>query len=407
MNRALAVGKVVIINLIVLIVLFELIALLYVRSQPSVGARWDRIPTYLDIISNEHVSFSDVLNGLDTLSVKKAPIAPHAIDTLYPWCTWHPKNNKYRQQLDCIDEVQAYNSMGARGPLPKADDSNSIFFIGDSFVEGFGLHDDSTISERVGRVLDRPRVNLGTSGNFGSTQMSLVYKHFAKRLPHSEAVVFLYLGNDFVDNNADLHRSGRYRPYRVVSGDSSEIIYKGDVGSTTYSWDAFNQLKARGFRRHYLSQDESTLNKLSRITYSRCLVSYLLFRMSSSTPPELNYSAQDLEILAHDIRDMIETAKSKGATITFTNLPSQVLLRKTVDPNGDGKEFDKAYSKLENEINKMVEASGGNFVSFYEHVKKNSFDREKMFFTCDAHFSNYGESLLAEFCLAKVFDAQY
>lgn len=390
--------KLITINVVVTVLLVELVAMIYIhKKQPQIPA-YARIPTYIEVIKSPKLSFKGVLNGeLDTLYTN--PISPRCIDTLYPWCTWHPTNRIHREVYPCFDVLYKFNSFGTRGSLPNTNVTSTILFIGDSFVEGFGLDEDSTLPERIHHQLQRPVLNLGTSGHFGSTQMSLVYAHFAQLFKHKEVFVFLFPENDFMENRVSEHSksfSHRYRPYRILKGDSSKIIYKGAFDSTRFSWRYFNSLNKLALP--LFSNNESLISKCLRMTYTRRLFTLLRTNAKNKNAPieklaDVNYSTEDFGILETDIKSMLNTAQSSGAQITFIALPSQNFLRLSQNSEPLAKEF----IKLESKIKSIAMSGGGHYLSLFQYLRENQFPIDPLFFPCDAHLSNHGEAVLAEF----------
>ena len=386
--------RITLINLIVFFVLLEITAAIYIKIKKPNLLGYDRIPTYLDFNVRDQYTPAD-------------PMAPHVIDTLYAWCTWHPKNQTHRQISDCFDVLLKYNEMGTRGLLPAPDNPNTIFFVGDSFVEGFGLEEDSTISERIGRRLNKQALNLGASGNFGTTQMSLIYKEFARRFLHKEVYVLLYLSNDFTDNNINYHDKDRYRPYRMLlDNDSSRIVYKGDWNASTLSWQTFNEAQKKGFaqfsryslKTFLAKDDESRLSKITRITYSRRFLGLLKRAMMKDVllkPFEINYSDSDWEILETDVRSIFETASRQNAKASFINLPSKHLFQYlTKFP-----EKKEEYKRLEQKLRLLIEKNGGIYLSFYDFIMGKKINTEALFFSCDHHYSNFANALLSDFII--------
>ena len=128
-------------------------SIIYIKNTDSKVPGFKYIPTYFDIIVDKNETFKNVLTQDFINTLTYDPISPKIIDTLYPWGTWHPKNSITRLKESCFDVYLKFNEMGTRGVLPDPKNPNTIFFVGDSFVEGLGLEEDSTISERVCRRL--------------------------------------------------------------------------------------------------------------------------------------------------------------------------------------------------------------------------------------------------------------
>ena len=59
------------------------------------------------------------------------------------------------------------------------------------YLEGYGINE-----EKRGQI---KHLNFGSSGNFGSIQEWLIYKHLGSRLDHSDVFIFCLPANDFSD----------------------------------------------------------------------------------------------------------------------------------------------------------------------------------------------------------------
>jgi hypothetical protein len=95
------------------------------------------------------------------------------------------------------------NSLGLRGPEPRAGVAGGLLFIGDSFTLGYGVEDDESFPARIearlrARGLDVPVLNAGM-GNSGNGHWIKLLEHeapaWAPRL-----VVLQMMANDFSDN---------------------------------------------------------------------------------------------------------------------------------------------------------------------------------------------------------------
>ena len=101
---------------------------------------------------------------------------------------------------DGIDQPMNLNLYGFRGDdfeIAKAAGSTRILFLGDSFVEGFGVGDDDTIPEAFRRSLDQPDVeglNLGIGGSVMTDVARLAT--IAIPLLEPDYVAVIVYGND-------------------------------------------------------------------------------------------------------------------------------------------------------------------------------------------------------------------
>lgn len=396
--------KIILINLLIIVVSIELVSMIYIKVKKPLIPDYQRIPTYLDIMTDGNISFNDILFGAGE-KIQQDPLAPRNIDTSYTWCNWHPRNNVHREKFPCFDVLYRYNEMGSRGVLPDPNDTSTIIFIGDSFVEGFGLEEDSTLPARIHQKTGRSVLNLGTSGHFSPTQMSLIYASFAEKFKHKEVYVMFYLENDLIENNIDNHYklfANRYRPYRVLTNtDSSYIVYRGSIDSTTYSWAHYKNETQKVFA--YFPPNTSLLTKLSRLTYFKRCLNLLKTNAgkknnTNEKPTELNYTSKDLQLLEKDMLAIVKIAEAHHAKVTFVNLPSKNLFTYTGQSNANL----MTYRALEAKLATFATNSKASYISFSDYISTKNIMTDRLFFPCDFHYSNYGEAQLTNYILTTI-----
>lgn len=389
--------KIASINVLLILFLAELLSITYVTLKKPYVGYMEQYPTYLRFSMD------------DKYMTEYDPLGPRVIDTAYPWSTWHPRNGRFRHRLPCLDVMMLFNSEGTRGPLPDPADSNTVFFIGDSFTEGYGLSEDSTVPAVYARLTGSPAFNLGSSGNMGTTQFSLVYEYFAQRYRHRKVFVVMFLSNDFVENDIrryDKHFAPkkRYRPYRGDSTDLARIVYRGSMDSSYYSWNGYRSLRSSvqrnrvslGMRSYFREVGNSIPSKIFNLTYLSRVVNVIRIGMREDLPPEVKYTDRDLAILDYDVRSIMKTADSQGAQVTFLNLPD----RKMFDKNIDSK-VEERYEALEQHITRLLTGSRHRFLSYHRHLKAAGTDPDAIRFECDMHYNAKGANMLAEFLKAN------
>ncbi|MFN0201591.1 MAG: hypothetical protein ACKVTZ_08730 [Bacteroidia bacterium] len=132
------------------------------------------------------------------------------------WGNWHPYREAVLKRGDCIDMVMKYNSIGARDKeRSELGDSNRVVFLGDSYIEGYGVKEEARLSNLLEKETGREMLNFGCSG-LGFVQEYLVYEHLAKKYSHNTVLLGLMPGNDFVDSDLAQQKEanmGHYKPY--------------------------------------------------------------------------------------------------------------------------------------------------------------------------------------------------
>ncbi len=102
-----------------------------------------------------------------------------------------------------FDVRYSINKYGYRGHFPEALLQNNrprIAVIGDSFSFGLGVNDDETFTARLNRQEpDIDFLNLSVPG-YSTDQQLLLLKASHRRVDADEYILFVYLGNDILDN---------------------------------------------------------------------------------------------------------------------------------------------------------------------------------------------------------------
>lgn len=393
--------KTLILNAVILLILIEVVSLAYLSiSGISIG-KYDKYPTYLSFSVKDQA-----------LPVDSSVLHPRVVDSSLPWGIWHLPNVQSRQHTPCFDITMKYNRFGIRGPEPDADHAENIIFLGDSFTEGFGLSEENTIPAQFGKLTGKPTINMGVSRS-GSTQQSLIYRHFADSFSHQNVVVLLFLENDFIDNDFSKHDTMftlSYKPYRADSQHLDRIIYRGHPDSSTLSSKYFNThineysriLMKMGLESYFNMDNLSFSGKLAGLTYTRRMVEVVKNGLASKKqmdiiPPGLDYGPKDLAILFYDMNQVMEIADKQGAKVTFVNLPGQRLLQRTSTHPDDRNK----YLQLEEQLGRIANRGSHRFISYFNELEKTP-NLNSLFFTCDAHYNDKGAQMAAAF-LAKQF----
>lgn len=104
------------------------------------------------------------------------------------------------------------DALGFRNP-PDRPDRADIVFVGDSYTEAAQVDEEETFVRRVGRLLDRPVVNLGM-GAYGPPQERIVLERYGLSFEPKVVVWQLFEGNDLGD--AEAWDRWRRDPDRVI-----------------------------------------------------------------------------------------------------------------------------------------------------------------------------------------------
>jgi len=391
--------RILVINVLFVVILVELFSILFISVKKPYLRKFEYVPTYLDF------SLEDEYEPVD-----RSVLNPRIIDSTLPWGIWHVPDRMSRHRTNCFDVVMKFNHYGARGPEPDANDARNAIFLGDSFTEGFGLPEGETIPAQFSRLSGRPAINLGVSRS-GSTQQSILYRHFADSFKHSQVFMLIHLENDLTDNDYDQHDTVTryYKPYRRDVSHPDRIVYRGHPDSSSMNSKLFQQkrnefgriLIKRGLIGHMQSDNYTLFGRIVRLTYSRRIWEiYLNVReaqaQAEKVPSVLASRNKDLQILSYDMEQVMDIAEKHGARVTFINLPGQELLSRLKHHPENMKD----YLALEYRLKHLASRNGHEFRSYFEYMNKRNAAPGEIFFTCDGHYNPNGARMVAEFLSA-------
>jgi hypothetical protein len=149
------------------------------------------------------------------------------------------------------------NSIGARDAeraSPGA--TNSAIFLGDSFVEGWGVRDQERLSNIFEQRTGKASINLGAARDVGPLQYWMLYDAFAHRFSHDTVIIGFLPDNDFTDSDPEFERwqieSYRYRPYYKKTTSGYDIFHKGtfEIGRTFHAY-ATQPIAGKSALLHY------------------------------------------------------------------------------------------------------------------------------------------------------------
>ena len=300
---------------------------------------------------------------------------------------WHKFNGQFNHKRECFDVVYNFNSYGARDKerSQKSKYPRGII-LGDSFIEGFGLEDDSRISNILEEKIGREILNFGTSGNFGTTQMALLYENLAAKFDHEFLIIGLFPHNDFDDNSIEVGHSkypSRYRPYRIINKESGsyELIYFLKDLKNSY-WYPDN------IKKSYLK----FLSIFKRMTHTGTVLSTLKNKIMDKPDIKFRfaeYSNKEFDIIKYDLLNIFD--KSEGKSIFVFAIPSSFDFNYALNGKLN-------FNKLGNELKKFCNKNNMEYIDIFSKLLEsyNSKNFNNLYLSCDGHFSKEGNTKSAE-----------
>lgn len=375
-------------SLLIILVTVEIFALVMVKFF-NYTSLWYKYPTYT--------------YWGPTVKEVYDPLGPHYIDNEdVSWATWHIPNTEIRHKGDCYDVLMKFNEVGARGELPSKSDSNTVIFLGDSFIEGFALAENETIPAQYNQFTKLPTLNLGGGGSFGTTQMAMIYDSLGKVFTHKKVIVCLYLENDFVDDDISQYYPGRYRPYLVQSADNQnyKLIYKESIEQSFAKKDAYKKgqtienIKKYSLPDFFKLTDKTFMQKLAGLTYSSRFFMEVFYRAQNKNnlPMELRSTKSQQKLLKYNLEKIVKYANKNHAEVYVTNIPSKYLLA-SLESQPENK------AKVDRVIQDALSDTHAPYLDFTGYLISKKPNLQEIFYPCDSHFNPKGAFLLSEYLL--------
>lgn len=316
---------------------------------------------------------------------------------------WHPKQDSFVHHMSCFDVTYYFNSYGARDfERDKKSNENRILFIGDSFIEGLGVDSSKRLSNLIQSETSIDCLNFGTSGDFGSTQISLLYQKFASQFDHNQLVIGIYPNNDFADDDIEtgkLIHKDRYRPYYIPEQDT--IIYYLDSLKKS-KWYPLNTYFSKvkiyniGSDSLFYSKEYASINLIYKIlmhSYSYHLLKRLTieqeFKKIQNERKSIynSYTNRQITILKNSLVRIKNTAKTRGVKkILLCVFPNRIDF---IELLKEGKKM-----RLQSELETLSNDLNFEYIDLLSEFSVK--DYQKLYLECDSHFSEYGHLKTAD-----------
>jgi hypothetical protein len=287
-----------------------------------------------------------------------------------------------------FDDGRGFRDDGRQNPV------HSMFF-GDSFVWGYGVEIDDSISEQFEALSGKDAVNLGMTAFTSPTQYWRLFKNYVAELPAEYAFFGLFLGNDFGDSlNFDewllsgsqvSYPEWRTRQIRGVINNSWSLRVRRSAYDRSVLWRFLVDRINFGLTSDHVLQDnllEINTDKLDLVLDSRQIV----------TSMGRNQERQ-IKLVRRALRQIVRTGQSSGARPIVFVIPTKELVyqsyyledsRRTVE--------DIRYRTLLELLNE----SGIEFIDLLPVFRQAVVnDAEQLYFRIDGHWNPTGHALAA------------
>jgi len=320
------------------------------------------------------------------------------------WGVWHCANNSVEHSRTCFDARYSTNEFGMKGDAVRSG-VRKIALLGDSFVEGFGNDNQSTVAHFMQRALgdDYDVLNFGVSGNFSTIDELVLYDDFARFFRPDVAVLFFLNYNDLEDNldPAKEQLIDRNLQFVYPRAKSLEDV-ESDIRDQTC-----RPIEERIDKRLCLSR----LWDFAQLTFRIRMQMLLNLRLDIRTelarpylPVEDDEIRRAWSIVEAALARLNEITHAEGTALVVVDIAdpyqidpnwvraSSIRLGKTLDPTHPNERLGQICRRL-----------GIPYYDMYPDAKSYISEHHLRFpylsFSCNRHFSAKGNSLMADLVL--------
>ena len=318
---------------------------------------------------------------------------------------WHHSNSNVKHTMSCFEVEYSANSHGARDKKRTLGSTkNRTIFLGDSFVEGYGVSSDKRFTDLLENETKIEHLNFGTAGNFGTIQSFLLYKHLASKFEHSKVIIGILPGNDFFENDLESGKiffENRYRPYLEGQYPHYKLIYFNDNLEQVKkrSKSPLIHLRKRLFEfSHTAAVVKQLINtyKMKTTNFSNPNNPYSLVFLSQTDTFSgyYHFSKKPFLLMRYTLEKIIEEAGGRDVNV--------LLIPHLIDLQYYEKEGEAPLSR---EFRKLGEELGVKVFDLlpYMHGREKNWDR--YFYSCDSHWNEFGHQVAFEYLKDRLYSA--
>jgi len=301
------------------------------------------------------------------------------------WGAWHSSNSSYRSVDSCFDITMSFNEIGARDDSFSNLPNSSLFLLGDSFAEGFGVEKVETSEYLIEQELGVPILNFGASGSIGPLQEYLIYKNY-NHLPHQGLIIYVLPANDFLDNDAKIWKNinqTRFRPYFNEVGDPLIPYYfPSAIPRDDFQISSSFKIVKNIIKDYFWSANVLRTILILARDDTKLTTNNKSFGIKKSYFYDATHLQQTNLISAHE--GILKSANDRD--VLFVIIPSKIdINRWENEPDRDNYKKQLWYSYFESVQERVTQRV--SVLNLLEHLPAQT---DKLFLTCDGHWSPYG-----------------
>lgn len=315
----------------------------------------------------------------------------HIAEIKPEWGMWHYPNQTMEEKFSCLDYTVHTNSYGARDKeRVKTADTNRFIFLGDSFIEGWGMNEKERLTNLLEDSLKKEVLNFGC-GRFTPTQEYLTYKYLAKDFSHDAIVWAILPFNDFNCDDTSYHEEdnySHYQPYFEGYYPDYHLLYKEDnISKSTFNVENYKNLGP-------FSGKLKLFNFLSEFTF--------WFNIYENVRQNIRHGLSGKQVFSYyydykptELKKLFFVMKklkdeANGKKIIVLTLP--------VKDDFERYQSDKILP-LKNSLDSFSRSENIVYVDMLTNLELKEKDPDKLFFQCDAHWNHYANQLASEILL--------
>ena len=310
------------------------------------------------------------------------------------WGSWNTPNSTFSNVKDCFDISLSFNEIGARDDSFHNLPNYSLFLIGDSFAEGYGVEKIESSEYFIEKELGVPVLNFGASGDFGPLQQYLIYNNY-NFLPHQGLIIYILPDNDFTDNDVKtwMNRDQtRFRPYFNETGNPLNPYYfPKAIPRDGPSYKTLKQIirnyfwSANTLRSILIEKDLWAIRDIVKKKKKGQLNSYFY---------DANHLQQTNLIDAYE--GILDSANNRD--VIFVIIPTKRdIMRWKSEPDRDSYKRQHWYSSLESFEERVSQNVA--VINLLEYLPNQI---EKLFLICDGHWSPYGNKWVSDIIINHI-----
>ncbi len=267
----------------------------------------------------------------------------------------------------------------------------AVALIGDSYVEGWGISDDETVSARLATTIREPVANLGTAG-YGSLQELKILERDALPLAPKLVGWFFFEGND-LDDDQNFENAMVDRPSAAGAPAPSEPLARRwrDFEDRSFTWNVFQQLRQL--------TDRLVPNRVATYGWFRDAAGerhQMYFYDFYATRPVTDFERARLQVTAATLRQAADDCRQRGAAFVVYYVPIKfrVYRDSVIFPAGSPCEKWTPWD-LESDVRAACERSGVRFVSLTGPMQQAAHRGALLYQPADSHWNAAGAAFVA------------